>query len=232
MNNSRLLGAVCACFLAPLTTISHAAFIDDFETGTLDKWTLGGRLQWSWTANVVNRHGSQMGHLAKDGFTEVGLSNLFDYSSVQSFRFDMEVRSYGGGGGLGDAFYGYGGAQFNFIDSGGNQLGRVFYADASTNFLSDLASTDNSFAYNAVTPNVLLSYSLTMDDLTSQLAIPLEDIASVRLIYRAYASGLSSGMGGEVWFDNVEVVPVPAAAWLFGSGLLGLVGIARRKKAA
>ena len=28
------------------------------------------------------------------------------------------------------------------------------------------------------------------------------------------------------------VVPVPAAVWLFGSGLLGLIGIARRKKAA
>ena len=28
------------------------------------------------------------------------------------------------------------------------------------------------------------------------------------------------------------VVPVPAAVWLFGSGILGLVGIARRKKAA
>ena len=28
-----------------------------------------------------------------------------------------------------------------------------------------------------------------------------------------------------------SVVPVPAAAWLFGSGLLGLVGVARRKKA-
>lgn len=27
------------------------------------------------------------------------------------------------------------------------------------------------------------------------------------------------------------VVPIPAAMWLFGSGLLGLVGIARRKKA-
>ena len=27
------------------------------------------------------------------------------------------------------------------------------------------------------------------------------------------------------------VVPVPAAVWLFGSGLLGLVGISRRKKA-
>jgi hypothetical protein len=32
--------------------------------------------------------------------------------------------------------------------------------------------------------------------------------------------------------DNVSaVVPVPAAVWLFGSGLLGLVGIAKRKKA-
>lgn len=32
--------------------------------------------------------------------------------------------------------------------------------------------------------------------------------------------------------DNivVEAVPVPAAAWLFGSGLIGLIGIARRKK--
>lgn len=31
---------------------------------------------------------------------------------------------------------------------------------------------------------------------------------------------------------NVSAVPVPAAAWLFGSGILGLVGISRRKKAA
>jgi hypothetical protein len=30
---------------------------------------------------------------------------------------------------------------------------------------------------------------------------------------------------------NVSAVPVPAAVWLFGSGLIGLVGLARRKKA-
>lgn len=30
---------------------------------------------------------------------------------------------------------------------------------------------------------------------------------------------------------NMTAVPVPAAVWLFGSGLLGLVGVARRKKA-
>jgi hypothetical protein len=36
--------------------------------------------------------------------------------------------------------------------------------------------------------------------------------------------------GGEIR-GQVNVVPIPAAVWLFGSGLIGLIGIARRKKA-
>jgi CHRD domain len=35
--------------------------------------------------------------------------------------------------------------------------------------------------------------------------------------------------GGEIR-GQVQVVPLPAAAWLFGSGLLGLVALARRRK--
>ncbi len=31
---------------------------------------------------------------------------------------------------------------------------------------------------------------------------------------------------------SIAAVPIPAAAWLFGSGLIGLIGIARRKKLA
>lgn len=48
----------------------------------------------------------------------------------------------------------------------------------------------------------------------------------------------ASGFGGSVGIDitglsvqPVSAVPVPAAAWLFGSGIIGLIGVARRKKA-
>jgi hypothetical protein len=36
---------------------------------------------------------------------------------------------------------------------------------------------------------------------------------------------------GSYLVADTTTVPVPAAAWLFGSGLLGLIGVARRKKA-
>jgi hypothetical protein len=41
----------------------------------------------------------------------------------------------------------------------------------------------------------------------------------------------SSSVTSTSFSGNITPVPVPAAVWLFGSGLLGLVGIARRKKA-
>lgn len=38
--------------------------------------------------------------------------------------------------------------------------------------------------------------------------------------------------GGSVVINAVNEVPIPAAAWLFGSGLLGLAGLKRRKASA
>jgi len=39
-------------------------------------------------------------------------------------------------------------------------------------------------------------------------------------------------LGGGTYTIALATVPIPATIWLFGSGLLGLVGMARRKKAA
>ena len=44
---------------------------------------------------------------------------------------------------------------------------------------------------------------------------------------RLEGSGNTSNLGAKL--GEITVVPVPAAAWLFGSGLIGLVGVARRK---
>lgn len=46
----------------------------------------------------------------------------------------------------------------------------------------------------------------------------------------AGVKGLRVIMEGSGAIDNVSYVPLPAAAWLFGSALLGLVGVSRRKK--
>ncbi|MGD8630956.1 MAG: VPLPA-CTERM sorting domain-containing protein [Gammaproteobacteria bacterium] len=50
------------------------------------------------------------------------------------------------------------------------------------------------------------------------------------------SSGILFGSGSvlsglwDVNSFNTTVVPVPAAVWLFGSGLIGLAGVARRKQ--
>jgi hypothetical protein len=52
-----------------------------------------------------------------------------------------------------------------------------------------------------------------------------------RHIYRLMMSIFNEG---EVLFDistiTIASVPIPTTIWLFGSGLMGLVGMARRKK--
>lgn len=45
-------------------------------------------------------------------------------------------------------------------------------------------------------------------------------------------AGFNANFNANMSSTPDTVVPVPAAVWLFGSGLLGLVGIARRKKKA
>ena len=56
------------------------------------------------------------------------------------------------------------------------------------------------------------------------------NLSSVNFTDYTYDNGSSFGL---LAFDNIVVtaVPIPAAVWLFGSGLLGLVGICRRTKA-
>lgn len=50
--------------------------------------------------------------------------------------------------------------------------------------------------------------------------------------YGGPTDDLSHGLSHANLYGRVSEVPVPAAAWLFGSGLIGLAGIARKRKAS
>lgn len=51
------------------------------------------------------------------------------------------------------------------------------------------------------------------------------------MFHNAWGSSNAAGVIGSALVREVSPVPVPAAVWLFGSGLIGLAGMARRKKA-
>lgn len=53
--------------------------------------------------------------------------------------------------------------------------------------------------------------------------------ASPALSGNAYFVEFGPGIQGEILGVDLAPIPVPAAVWLFGSGLLGLVGVARRR---
>ncbi len=64
---------------------------------------------------------------------------------------------------------------------------------------------------------VNLMQSITIDSNDGFDALALDDLIGVEQVKHFEISGLTA-------------VPVPAAMWLFGSGLIGLVGVARRKR--
>lgn len=75
-------------------------------------------------------------------------------------------------------------------------------------------------------------------DVLSAEGIDLSEWASLGASGVSADGSIVAGWGrktdgaAEAWIANITAVPIPSAIWLFGSGLFGLIGIARRKKSA
>ena len=139
---------------------------------------------------------------------------------------------------------GYTGITLAWDQAGSNTGPRDFTLSYSTDGISFTNFANYSVLANAA-PNATWSsttahseYSLTQD-LSSVSALNNQAQLYFRLTDRSTvsANGGAVGTGGTDRVDNFSVsgvaaVPVPAAAWLMGSSLLGLAGIARKRRNA
>jgi hypothetical protein len=73
--------------------------------------------------------------------------------------------------------------------------------------------------------------SIQSVDFTDKLVVG-KNVFAFEAIDGGWPNAFNRGFESLLFDANITTVPVPAAAWLFGSGLLYLIGIARRKKAA
>ncbi len=106
--------------------------------------------------------------------------------------------------------------------------------------LADLAAT-GFFGFTVFSCDLSGAFCDSGTDLDTSSNISLLTLPSKGGAYKI--SGVAAIGAGEIdgiaqnttesfnWNLKITAVPVPAAVWLFGSGLLGLVGMARRKKA-
>jgi hypothetical protein len=75
-------------------------------------------------------------------------------------------------------------------------------------------------ADNEIMPDTFYTPDTGGDNMWDQLVFDVDGVKRIEL-----------NLGGSGAIDNIRftVVPIPPAIWLFGSGLIGLVGLARRK---
>jgi hypothetical protein len=91
----------------------------------------------------------------------------------------------------------------------------------------DAVAGEGSFTFNNVTFQGMSMWDLDPDDVQN-----IMNFNNVQFCGQVITDQVSfSNVSGSACTFDTSAVPVPAAVWLFGSGLIGLVGIARRKKA-
>jgi hypothetical protein len=212
MEKSILLFTLSICVI---TACSQAAiFSDNFESGTFDQWTIGGRqVGRESIAEIVNRNSSQTAHLYQDGFSEIHITKTFSYQNELKFSFDMEAQAYSEAPESDSAWYAGAGVTFSFLDNLSNELGAVTYGYGTSTWpieQNELVPNRHSVPVSGA----LSSYSLDVESILSYITIDLNALTHVRMRFFVHTSSNDYNMNGHSWVDNVVVASEPTASLL------------------
>lgn len=212
MKKPHLLEAVCVCIFFAMSNTASAAIIaiSDFSSD-LDGWTKQG--DGSITQSATG--GNPGGFLRASDPAAGSNTNAFAPA-----KFLGDWSSYDNG-------VGFVSADFTIITANGPHTeGVEFFISGpggSASFLFPTADGPTIGSWNTyVLPISQSSWNL----ISGSWAALLSDVQVLRLDLEFISGTEVTGL------DNVllATVPLPPAIWLFGSGLLWLVGIPRRKK--
>lgn len=103
--------------------------------------------------------------------------------------------------------------------------------DLGTNTLFNMTSTTNNIQFFGATIFENVFDTEVVGSSPTHLSVFLPDLGEARdyHLHPQGAAGTDAAYQLTLWAGAAAPVPLPAAAWLFGSGVIGLIGFARRK---
>lgn len=220
MLNKTVSGTACAClvvasFSANATLVSRLGGLAYYDTESNLTWlanaNANGLMDWddamSWAAG-----------LNVAGVTGWRLPDTIDVGNDGATYINVDQ-----------------GVDFGFNITTHSELSNMFF-----NVLGNASLYDTSgVATGCTAPNYCLTNTGPFSNLQSDVYWSATEYAPdtakawIFDMYIGYQESDLKTYGSYAWAvrsGDVSAVPVPATAWLFGSGLLGLISIARRKK--
>ncbi len=211
-----------------------------FATPLLFSGTVSAVTVWTdWTSIIKGQPGSAEGSLGSTGVAYSG--DVINVSTIDGNTtvWDPDATFIGGAvdvspSTIGDVIGLNGATATSTISFSAPVLNPVIA-------IFSLGAPDDSvmLAFDDATPSLeVYGLNSTFTDDLADLVVSGNSVtgqggSGVIMFEGLYSSLTFNNSNGEYWYGitvgNVTAVPVPAAVWLFGSGLLGLVGVARRR---
>lgn len=209
-------------------------YFADFEVpnDNLFDWTEVDGSVGSGTGNsfILFANGSNGGYVEKSGANNIILYQDFDYNPLYKLSFDMQAQA--------DTLFP--GAVTNgntapaTLESSSGVIISFFKADTTLAGSLTLSNTSNISTGTAGDVGPSLEHYVDYLSTWASNAGVTDPVATFRLEFFAAAqtdpNDALRRSTSSVWFDNVKVIPLPASLWLLGSGLIGLLTVARKKK--